>query len=455
MTISSSSALGPAVDPVTQRNSLSAPSTSSVPDSAIAAPASSVSPPPSVIVTLSGATTAPPPIVYSPAPYTPPPVWQDASLAVKTASGRTLTLGLPGNGGDMVVEADGDAPLSDAETAAIGMLSKAFKSALDGMASAPPRLDLTGLAQLDPSVLRSVHLTAQASDSHQMVQTIEFTADATSRSVKIDGPAGKIDVSVDLSTPAFAGSKAQQASAIDNYLKQFDRAAARGHADRELMSVFKSAFTQMNAPAGADTPTLTRPVSWLSDTDHSLLSGLADFNASITQTPTASNPYRSDERDGFTFQVAQTTRMSGRDPSERSIAQTSSSQLHASYHSAIWADSPLHLTEDPRSQNYYFTQIDDSARSDMSIGYRKGKLVQAQLDRTASQNTEVSKFIMGRKVEDVTTPLHRTQQRDLLSMLTDMERHPPQTAKERDARTRDLATLHASVGLQSDPVGLA
>jgi len=455
MTISSSSALGPTVASVPVHNGTTAmPSTAPTGSSSGASASSVAAPAPSVIVTLSGASTAPAAIVYGLPPIKAAPVWQDASVAIKTASGRTVTLSLQSDDGSIDIQTDGDAPLSDAENAAVAKLSAAFVSALEGMASAPPHLDLTGLAQVDTSVLSSVHLSAKATNSNQAIQTIDFTADAKSRAVKIDGPGGKLDVSVDLSNPAITGSKAQQAAAIDNYLKQFEQAASRGHASPLLMSLFEDAFTQMNSPAGLDTPNTVRSSSSLTDMDHALLSGLGDFSASITQTATASNPYRAGEHDGFSFQVSQTTRMSGRNASERGISQTSSSQLHASFHSALSPDAPLNLTDDPKSQNYYYSQIDDSAQSNVSIGYQKGRLMQATVSRTASQSTERLKYIMGQKVEDVTTPLQKSQQRDLLPLLTQMERHPPQTTRERDERTRALAQIHDSLGLQTDPVAL-
>jgi len=455
MTISSSSALGLAVPSTPVRNSTAAiPSATPTGSSSGLSAAPAVAPAPSVIVTLSGATTGPVPIVYGLPPIKAAPTWQDATLAIKTASGRSVTLSLKDDG-SVGITTDGDAALGDAETAAVAKLSTAFKSALEGMASAPPRLDIAGLAQVDTSILSSVHLTAQAVSDNQAIQTIDFNADATTRAVKIDGLAGKIDVSVDLSSPAIAGSKTQQASAIANILKQFDQAASRGHANPALMSMFKDAFTQMSAPGGLDTPSLTRSSSWLNDTDHALLSGLADFTASITQTATAPNPYRSNEHDAFSFQASQRTQVSGRNAAERDMSQVTTTQLHASFHSAPSPDATLNLTDDPKSQNYYFTQIADDAQSNLSIGYRKGQLVKASLTQTANQSTERLKYVMGQKVEDVTTPLRKSQQRDLLPLLQDMERHPPQTTRERDARTRDLASLHDSVLLRTDPVALA
>jgi hypothetical protein len=448
---------------ITSLSAVALPTSSLLPRTAAAATPASANvatsttsvalPVPSVIVTLSGATTAQSPAIYTAQAFTPPPVWQDASIAITTASGRPLTLTLQDDG-SFNIKAQGEAPLSDAENAAIAKLSAAFRSALEGMASTPPRLDLGGLAQVDTSVLSSVHLSAKATDSNQAIQTIDFTADVKSRGVKIAGQDGKLDVSVDLSSPAITGSKTRQAAAISNYLTQFEQAASRGHANPLLMTMFEDAFTQMNAPSGFDTASTTRSSSWLNDTDHALLSGLADFSASITQTATSSNPRRADEHDGFSFQVSQTTQMSGRNASERGMSQTSSSQLHASFHSALSASARLNLTDDLKSQNYYYSQINDSAQSIMSIGYQKGRLVQATLSRTASQSTERLKYVMGQKVEDVTTPLKTSQQRDLLPVLQQMERHPPQTTKERDERTRALDRIHDSLGLLTDPVAL-
>ena len=457
MTISSSSmaasnAMGLAVAPVVARVSTATLPTAT--DTSNGVTSSSLSTQtPSVVVTLSGATAAPLSPVYSPQPVTPPPAWSNASIAIETASGRTLTLSL-GDDGDLALKTDGDEPLSKAESVAVAKLAVAFKSALDGMASSSPQMDLAGLAQVDTSVLSSVHLTAQASGTGKAIQTIDFSADANSRSVKGDGQAGYIDVSVDLSSPALTGSQSQQASAINNYLRQFDQAASRGHASPALMTMFKDAFTQMTAPAGLDAVPLTRPSTWVTETDHSLLSGLADFSASVTQNAVASNPYRPDEHDAFAFQVSQTTQVSGRDPSERSISQTSSSSLRASFHSALSADATLNLTGDPKSQNYYYTQVNDSAQSNMKIGYQKGRLVQASLTQTASQTTEQTKYVMGKKVEDITTPLKQSQQRDRLPLLNELDRHPPKTQQERDERTRALANIHDSVAFQLDPTAL-
>ncbi|WP_125903097.1 hypothetical protein [Luteibacter rhizovicinus] len=455
MSAASLSAAGLAVTASPLHNSTTAmASTTSAGSLPPVSAASVAAPAPSVTVTLSGTTAAAAPAVYGLPPIKAAPVWQDAGIAITTASGRSITLSLQDDG-SIAIATDGDAPLSDAETAATAKLSTAFKSALDGMASAPPRLDLDGLAQVDTRILSSVHLAAQAVSDNQAIQTIDFRGDATTRAVKIEGLAGKIDVSVDLSSPAIAGSKTQQASAIANVLKQFDQAASRGHANPALMSMFKDAFTQMSAPGGLDTPGLTRSSSWLDDTDHALLSGLADFTASITQTATAPNPYRSNEHDAFSFQTSQRTQVTGRNATERGISQITTTQLHASFHSALSPDAPLNLTDDPKSQNYYFTQIADDAQSNLSIGYRKGQLVKASLTQTANQSTDRLKYVMGQKVEDVTTPLRKSQQRDLLPLLQEMERHPPQTARERDARTRDLASLHDSVLLRTDPVSLA
>src|SRR6187402_1287601 len=219
--------------------------------SSATSPTAPAAPSPSVLVTLSGATSATAPVIYSAQPPKAPATWQDASVAIGTASGHSLTLTLQDDG-SISVKAQDNASLSDDEQAAVAKLAVAFRDALNGLASAPPRLDLTGLAQVDTNVLSSVHLSAKATNSDQAIQTIDFTADATARAVTIDGANGKVHISVDQGSPAMLGSKAQQATAIANDLKQIDQAAARGHADPALIALFKTAFTQLNAPAGID-----------------------------------------------------------------------------------------------------------------------------------------------------------------------------------------------------------
>ena len=470
-------------------------------------------PPPSVIVTLSGA-NAPDPAPTYPAPGLPTPSWEfqsqdavstrmagnfsaasvagrfaglgksvldrfatgsadfsqsvstvgipgfgsgaqgDTSLTIRTASGATVTVSLASSADGLSVKLQSSATLSDAERAAVAKLSGAFQDAIDGMAAVPPKLDLGGLTGFDTSVLASVDFTAQTVTGKQPPQTIAFHADNQTRSVKTSGAIGTIDVSVDMSSPGILGNAAQRAAAIDSYLQQVDQAASRGKGDAALVAMFKDAFTQMTSVNDTGTSLLLKspPRIALSDADHSMLTGLGDFHASMTAATSAPNPLRPGEKDAFTYELSQETQVSGKDSLNRGISQHVHSQLSASFHQALSPDVSLMLTDKPTSQNYYYTQIDDSADSQTDIAYTKGELTQASISRTASQSTHQSKYVMNQLVEDSTLPEKQSSSRDLLGLLKSFEDDKSAPTRQRQAEWQQtLSAVHAGVGLESDP----
>jgi hypothetical protein len=359
--------------------------------------------------------------------------------------------------------------LSAAERGAIEKLSGAFQSAIDGLTANPPRMDLAGLTQYDASVLSSVALHAnvllddQGAPSNWKIdkggtQTVDFLANRQQRTVTSSGPAGTVKINVDLANSAIIGSAKQQAQALARYLQQFDSASVRGHGDASLMSMFKDAFAQMNSNYGV---TAVQPLAaasnWirLNDVDHSIMTGLADFNASITQAATASNPLRHDEVDAFSYTVSQTTRISGSNQLERSISQQQHSHLSASYHRSLTPGSPLKLDTSPQSQNYYYDQINDDADSLAMLAYDQGMLVAASLEQSTQQSTHETKFLKGQVTEDTTTPSQASQSRDLLVLLKPLQENEdsklPQDVYRRQtilAQVSDLALL------QADPLQL-
>ncbi|MFP3710458.1 hypothetical protein SB783_41500, partial [Paraburkholderia sp. SIMBA_009] len=110
------------------------------------------------------------------------------------------------------------------------------------------------------------------------------------------------------------GSAQQQTTAINNYLSKFDSAQKRGEGDATLMALFKSGFADLHksygdwAPQGTATTRLGMPA----EVHRTMLSGLADFSASINQAPVASNPLRPREFDTFSYETSQNTTSSGR-----------------------------------------------------------------------------------------------------------------------------------------------
>ncbi|WP_454688928.1 hypothetical protein [Achromobacter aloeverae] len=342
------------------------------------------------------------------------------TLSVKTARGVqvTITLGSQQNGLAASIQVADGATLNDAERKALGALADSFQDAVDGLTAVPPKLALGGLTQFDGSVLSSVDLQASV-QADGGVQSLSFHADGKGRSVEFDGPVGTVKVNVDMSDARVFGSDDQRAAAVANYLSGIDSAGRRGHGDSDLVDMFKDAFAQMNSNYGSATqpdPLDSRRIA-LSDTDHALTSGLADFTASVKQTATSPNPLRPEEQDTFSYEANQRTEIGGRSMRDRTISQEQYSHLTASYHQQISPDIPMNLTLDPNTQNYYYTRIDDSASTQVDLGYSDGKLVNATSQRSASQTTHTQKFIGGKVTEDTVTPDSATQVENLLATL--------------------------------------
>jgi hypothetical protein len=368
----------------------------------------------------------------------------DASvqLGIRTASGATVKLSLTGTDSGLSVRLTSDRPLADGERDAVAGLAGAFQAVVDGLAKVPPVLSLDGLLAADPSVLSSIDLNASVATASGAHQVVALHAGADARSLKVDGPTGNIALNLDMSQPATWGNRTQRDASVENYLAQVDAASRRGHADASLVALFKDGFSQLNShyPPGPSAMATRGTTHDFSRGDHALLTGLADFNASIAQTATAPNPRHGDELDTFQFDVTQSTAVTGRNALDRHITQARDSHLTASFHTSPWPDSPLNLTTDPASQNYNYTQIDDSAHSATEIAYAKGKLVTASLSQEASQSTRVRQYMMAQLIDDTTAPSHRQATRDLLPLLT------PSGASA-DA-------LHAAIQLQADPARL-
>lgn len=268
----------------------------------------------------------------------------------------------------------------------------------------------------------------------------------------MDGPVGTMSVSVDMRDSSIWGNAKQKAAAIDSYLKQFDKAASRGNADKSLLGMFKDAFTQMNTDYVAATQ---QPKISLADIDHAMLTGLADFKASVKQVTTSPNPKNLSEVDSFAYDASQTTQVGGINQFNRSISQQQQSNLKASYHMSLIPDVPLILTSDKQSQNYYYKQIDDTATSKVGISYTKGVLSEAYIEQSAKQSTRTSKYELGVLTEDATTPFNASQKRDILEslkpLLDDLKKEVPGALYNWQQK---LLEVHGQVLLQSDPADL-
>ncbi|MET0323552.1 MAG: hypothetical protein ABW069_22770 [Duganella sp.] len=371
------------------------------------------------------------------------------ALTITTRSGVKVQLSLDAGGNSVAIKAESSGDLNEAERKALGKLSDAFQKAIDGLTREPPRIDLGGLTQFDQGALASVDLKGSIKLNPKETQTLAFHADAKERTVSFSGPAGSAKIGVDLPQPAAWGGKEQQAKALDRYLQQVDQAGLRGQAGGAMLGMFKDAFTDMNSdygmPAVAPSPSLL-----MTERDRALTTGLADFTASVALPDVASNPARPMEKDSFSYELSQTTRMSGQSAWDLSVSQQQQSRLKASYHMPAKAGATLALDLSPTSQNYKYVTIDDAASSSTSFKYDQGVLAKATHDMQASRSTRVLEVMFGKVRDDHTTPAGKASSRDLLPALKD-------DALPADAweRAQALAAVNDSIFLQSDPDAIA
>jgi|SRR5450830_175221 len=390
------------------------------------------------------------------------------TLSVVTAGGTKVDLTLASRDNGLIVQLSADAELGEDERQALAGLADGFQAAIDGMTKEPPRLRLGELAGLGGGLLQSVDLQAMVTlpTTPPATQTLAFHADAGQRSVQADGPSGKLDVRVDTAMVERLGTRQQQSTAIDSYLKQVDQAAARGHGDAQLVTLFKDAFSDLNRTASRDGPAAPAMASsskaWpLAREEHAVLTGLADFSASMTQAPQWNNPVRSNEVTGFQYELSQQTRSGGDSRANRSLAQTQQSRLTAQFHQPLQEGAPLAFDYSAESQNYTYHQIDDTAHSEVKLGYRDGRLRGASLAQSVSQSERVQQYVLGRMMADDTIPAEQHVVRDLVAALAPYQ--PGQEAAGRDdsrevreaRRQQALDALGPHMLLLGDSVDLA
>lgn len=390
------------------------------------------------------------------------------TLSVVTAGGTKVDLALASRDDGLIVQLSADAALRDDERQALAALADGFQAAIDGMTQEPPRLRLGELAGLGGGLLQSVDLQAMVTlpTTPPATQTLAFHADAGQRSVQADGPSGKLDMRVDTSMVDSLGTRQQQSAAIDSYLKQVDQAAARGHGDAQLTTLFKDAFSDLSRTASRDGPaapgTTSSGKTWpLAKEEHAVLTGLADFSASMTQAPQWNNPVRTNEVTAFQYELSQRTERGGDSRANRSLAQTQQARLTARFHQPLQEGTPLAFDYSAESQNYTYHQIDDTARSDVKLGYRDGRLREASLAQSVSQSERVQQYVLGRMVSEHTIPAEQHLVRDLVAALAPYQ--PGQDAAGRDdsrevreeRRQQSLDALGQHMVLLGDSVALA
>ena len=356
----------------------------------------------------------------------------DIELTVQTASGIEVEIDLNSSNGKLGVSVQSSGQLSDAERAAVAGLANGFQQAINGLTTNPPTLNLSGLMQYNPSVLSSVNMHFNVSGGMSGSVSGDFSVNSAGRSLSLTDAAGTMNLSVDTSNSALLGSDAQRDQAIASYLNQFDNANQDGHGNTAMMAMFKDAFTQLNGDEGTSSqPAGTADTSWLAESEQSMLTGLDDFKASISDAGgTVGNP------SSFSYQVSQTTSSEG-DLQNGTVTQTQQSNLKASYQVALSG-----------SGDYDDVQIDDSASSTVTLATEKGILVHASLSQSSSQSTRNSNYVGGKLVSDITTPKNTTTSKDLLALLKPIS-DDGEAAQDGGTSQQALATIHEMILLNA------
>ncbi|MEN4918392.1 hypothetical protein ABE485_06945 [Achromobacter spanius] len=374
------------------------------------------------------------------------------TLRITTASGVKVAVTLSNSADGLGVQVEvTEGELSESERNAIAGLSKSFQDAVDGLASVPPRMAWSGLAKFDTAVLSSVSLQATTSANGVISQSVDFSADSKQRSLTIKNADGVVKVDVDISKTAVYGNARQRDAAVSDYLQQFEAARTRGRGDEALMGLFKDAFTELHQTYEAGAAPSSQAPSRVAAgyTYRSLLSGVADFSASVSQTMQASNPYKTREFDQFTYQVSQSSSVSGRPLFDLAVKQEQRANLTASFHTALTPQQQLDLTNDKDSQNYRYYQINDEVSSKTDIRYEAGSLASATLTNTRNLNMRMQAYVKGELIEDTNIPVSDTKTRDLLSLVraADLEPRENDRLLRRDPAVADAILLDKHVAL--------
>lgn len=390
-----------------------------------------------------------------------------AALTIKTQSGASVRISIAdqrlpvSTGAGMTVQIDVEGDLTPQEQQALQSLAKGFDEAMEGLTREPPLVNLDGLMKFDGKLLTRVELKSEVyglndQGERAMVLGTRFTASADSREIELKTLKGTATVKTDLRQSAIWGSAEQKARAVQQYLSRVDKAAERGNGNQELVDLFKSSFAALHGGYGDSDKAsgltrvrpadITRDADAFSEEDHSLLTGMADFNASIVTNRRAVNPRRTNEIDIFDYRIGQSTQISGGSAANRAITQTQTSDLSAGFHRSLRSRREPELSSDSATQNYYYTQVEDHSSTRMELAYEKDKPVRALLTQTASQFLRTTKVEFNKVVETMEEPLQQQSQRkDLLPMLEQLLRREEAEELSSEEKERTLREWNAMV----------
>lgn len=377
------------------------------------------------------------------------------TLDLTTVSGATVKLGLYSSDKGLAVDAQVlDGELNANELKGLAALANGFQSAINGLTQQPPSLQLGALVKLDPALFSGLQMSAKLDLPTGGQQAFDLRLDGSTRTLKLDGPSGVVQLDLDTQGGALLGGKAQRQAAMSNYLTQFDEAQQRGKGDAQLTSLLKDAFSQLNSiddnaprPKGHDAAVNTY--------SRALLSGLADFKASIVEPSSRPNQRRQDEEDRFAYEASQSTATSG-EGSTIARQQRQAAKLDAAWHSSLLSGARLTANDPFDESNYRYHTLSETASSTTNLSFVDNVLKEASVTQEATSNKRVATYNGGKLESDVSTPRSVSRTRDLLNMLDDLFKADEKA--RRNGQTFDLdGQLAAQSGLwllQTDPANI-
>lgn len=343
------------------------------------------------------------------------------NLKIRTKSGKDVEIAIRFGGDGKAVQSSlgidikTSEDLDAGELAAIAKLGQGLDAALQGAVGEIPKVDIAGLLGFDSKFIAGVDLKLNGATQRNGVQSFEFHAAATSRSFSMQSVTGRLAVDVDLST-APLGSAEQQRAALQRFLDQFDAANVRAHGEEALLEQFKAAFTQLNTdyPPPESRPAAALPAWVLNDQDRSVLSGLADFKASMSGDFDNGSPTRKITEAGhMRYEVAQTTEIEGIDKKNGlRIVQSQTAALHATQERSRGK-----AALDKESGNYDVFRITDKTSSTTTVEYADLDVQSASQEESTSRLDQYEKWVDHELVEQRDTPYSTRVLRDLIEQV--------------------------------------
>lgn len=298
--------------------------------------------------------------------------------------------------------------LTDAEQKAVAKLSKGFETALQSAIQGQGKVDISGLLDYDATALSSVDLTVrQTPQNGSTLKSLDFHADAKNRSFAIDATNSHLSLTVDLSQPKLWGSSAQRQTAVQNYLSQFDGANQRGRGDSALLNQFKDVFSQLHSsyPTTNNSALQAFGPLGLNDKDRSVLTGLADFTASMS----GDFHHGTTEAGHLDYQVSQDSILVGTDKLQGlSLTQTQTARLKS-----VFQTSRNGAMLDIKSGNYDSTSINDETTSTTIFAYAELKLKSATVTLVANQLEQWKRLVNHKTVDERNTPGNKISVQDI------------------------------------------